>query len=124
MSQVQDAKKMSTFTKFVIIGGVVLVGLAIANGIKDASDTGPAGPSAEQLLIEAEQACEGAVDQNLKAPADAKYDSVATGSGPWTVTGFVDAQNSFGAVVRSDYTCTTELQGKVMLATLETLTGR
>lgn len=51
------------------------------------------------------------VKDNLKAPATAKFpmwtqeNCTATHTGNnWTVTSFVDAQNGFGALIRSDYT--------------------
>lgn len=47
--------------------------------------------------------CEGEVKERLKAPSTAKFESNATGGGPWTVTGTVDAENSFGAMIRSSY---------------------
>ena len=53
--------------------------------------------------------CEDRVEALLKAPTTAEFDSNATGGGSdrvWTVTGTVDAENSFGAKVRSDYGCT------------------
>lgn len=51
------------------------------------------------------------VRQNLKAPTTATFpdwteeNCSATQAGDsWTVNSFVDAQNSFGAMIRSDYT--------------------
>lgn len=55
---------------------------------------------------EAVSQCEARVEKLLKAPSTAQFDSSATGSGTWTVTGTVDAENSFGATVRSSYGCT------------------
>lgn len=49
--------------------------------------------------------CEDAIKDRLKAPTTAEFDSTATGSGTWTVTGTVDAENSFGAKIRSSYQC-------------------
>lgn len=49
--------------------------------------------------------CEDAISERLKAPSTAEFDSSATGSGTWTVTGTVDAENSFGAMIRSRYEC-------------------
>lgn len=51
------------------------------------------------------------VKQSLKAPATAQFpdwteeNCSATHTGDtWTVTSYVDAQNGFGALIRSDYT--------------------
>lgn len=60
----------------------------------------------------AESACEGWVKDQLKAPSTAKFtDTTSTGVGPWTVTGSVDAENSFGAALRRRWTCTIRLDG-------------
>lgn len=61
---------------------------------------------------ELEAQCEGFVDGRLKAPATAEYDltAVTDGSG-WTVTGTVDSQNSFGALVRNNVMCAIHFEG-------------
>lgn len=53
-------------------------------------------------------ACEDIVRDNLKSPSSAKFNSTWSKNkvGPWTVTGTVDAENSFGASLRSVYQCT------------------
>ncbi|MDQ1206604.1 hypothetical protein [Microbacterium sp. SORGH_AS_0862] len=56
--------------------------------------------------FEAIAQCEAQIESQLKAPSTAKFNSEATGSGTWTVTGTVDAENSFGAMIRSSYQCT------------------
>lgn len=56
--------------------------------------------------FEAIAQCEAQIESQLKAPSTAKFNSDATGSGTWTVTGTVDAENSFGAMIRSEYQCT------------------
>jgi len=55
---------------------------------------------------EAAAQCEARIERLLKSPATADFNSDATGGGTWTVTGTVDAQNSFGATVRANYQCT------------------
>lgn len=56
------------------------------------------------------------VKNNLKAPSTAKFCNSARemnaknlGGTKWKVTGWVDAQNSFGAMIRSDFEVTLEL---------------
>lgn len=50
--------------------------------------------------------------KNLKAPSTAKFPPIMDFSvtqknaDSWLVTGFVDAQNSFGAMLRQQFTCT------------------
>lgn len=57
---------------------------------------------------EARAQCEDLVEESLKAPATAEFGtSEARRSGSeWVVTGSVDAENSFGAMLRSDFQCT------------------
>ena len=96
---------------YVLGGFVVLVGISAAIGFGSAGDSDDA-PSMNNSY-EAIAQCEARIDKLLKAPATADYNTDATGSGagPWTVTGTVDAENSFGANVRADYGCTVTMQG-------------
>lgn len=52
-------------------------------------------------------ACKALVRERLKAPASADFSHVTmSGSGPeYTVRGFVDSENGFGARLRSSFTC-------------------
>src|SRR5580704_9962240 len=67
--------------------------------------------SASDRHVEAFTMCETYVKRRLKAPSSAKFgwitDStiVGSGDGPYTIDGYVDAQNSFGAMLRNQYTC-------------------
>ena len=69
--------------------------------------------------------CEARIDNLLKAPATADYDSSASGSGngPWNVAGTVDAENSFGAQVRATYACTVTMSGDTATTTVDSFTG-
>jgi hypothetical protein len=52
------------------------------------------------------------VNANLKAPSTASLSSTARGSdGKYTVTGQVDAENSFGAKVRNSYQGAVSISG-------------
>ncbi|NYE19451.1 hypothetical protein [Microbacterium immunditiarum] len=55
--------------------------------------------------------CEARVKEQLRAPSTATFDLDATGSGTWTVTGTVDAENGFGAMIRNDVQCTVIIEG-------------
>ncbi|ACV09764.1 SHOCT domain-containing protein [Jonesia denitrificans] len=58
--------------------------------------------------------CEQWVDKQLKAPSTAKYsDQVVKSTGvlKWEVTGAVDSENSFGAMIRNEWTCSIYLDG-------------
>ncbi len=61
----------------------------------------------ELALVLAERACERAVTGQLKAPSTAEFSgTTATGSGTaFNVTGSVDAQNGFGAMIRNSFEC-------------------
>lgn len=56
----------------------------------------------------ARNACVSAVGEQLAAPGSAKFsiDLATKTEGVWTIHGSVDAQNSFGALIRSDFRCT------------------
>lgn len=53
-------------------------------------------------------ACEDAVKGRLKAPSSVSFHTGATETKPgiWRVVGDVDATNSFGGEVRTEFTCT------------------
>lgn len=61
----------------------------------------------------AAQMAEGFVKQRLKAPSTAVFSNFISedtvteiGNGKFTVTGWVDSENSFGAKIRSNWKCT------------------
>jgi len=62
--------------------------------------------------------CREFVEESLKAPRTAKfpwgYSKFTThlGGGKYRVRAYVDAQNSFGALVRSDFDCTVQYAGE------------
>lgn len=63
--------------------------------------------------------CRSFVEQNLKSPASAEFpisnDPGVTiaklGNGRWSVLGFVDAENAFGAKLRQDFGCQISYSG-------------
>lgn len=57
--------------------------------------------------IKAETACQDAVSASLKAPSTAEFTTgKTTGTYPsYTTAGWVDAENSFGAQIRTKYAC-------------------
>ncbi len=57
----------------------------------------------------ARDVCEQFVKDRLKSPATADFsdtDATSNGSEAWTVTGAVDSENGFGALIRNTYVCT------------------
>lgn len=81
---------------------VLLAAVAVVLGL--ALRHGPAAPTGQQQAI---TACEDAVKSQLKAPATAKFSGETTspsGSG-FHVEGSVDAENGFGALIRTPWEC-------------------
>lgn len=76
------------------------------------SNTPEPNPIGDRTL--AQLACQSFVSKRLKAPSTADFapylDQKISGSGegPWTVVAYVDAQNSFGAQLRNNYSCTVQ----------------
>lgn len=96
-----------------IIGAVVIAAVAgfILLGVIANLNKGEVVPSTEQLSRSAYSECKYAVEGYLKAPSTADfpwYDPsyVSASGNKYTVSAYVDAQNSFGAMVRSVWTCT------------------
>ena len=93
---------------YVVMGLIVIVVIACVIGANRKTDNG----SGDGL--DAQRVCRDFVKARLKAPATAKFsgeDYDASGD-TYTVTGAVDAQNSFGALLRSNYTCVVRLDGE------------
>lgn len=86
---------------------VVIVGLFVIAGLSGGGNE----------KAKAVAACEGEVKARLKAPSTARFSSGVSGSdGDYTVAGQVDAENSFGATVRSTYTCAVAVRGDAVAA--------
>lgn len=72
--------------------------------------------------FDAQVTCETFVKRKLKAPATAEFAPSheltisGEGDGPWKVTGYVDAENSFGAKLRSRYYCEMHFEGTTAVA--------
>jgi hypothetical protein len=84
-----------------LVGLFVLVGSLISNVPKQT----------DSERVHATKHCEEAVSGRLKAPATAQFNSQESESSPgvWTVVGTVDSENSFGALLRSEFQCTLTL---------------
>lgn len=73
------------------------------------------GDSEEDLKIQAWVCAEDIVEQNLKSPSSADFcsytdaDILNLGDNEYKISGWVDAQNGFGATIRTDFTVTLEL---------------
>ena len=88
-----------------LIIGLVAVGLAVLL----AAGTGAYfvffyNAESKQAITE----CENSVKSMLRAPATAKFSNEAvdkSGADGWDVTGYVDAENGFSALVRNQWDC-------------------
>lgn len=90
----------------------VIIGIAVGGGNAQHD---------EHHDLESIAQCETQVGKMLKAPATADFDSSTTAAGDsrWTVTGTVDAENSFGATVRASYGCTVVMNDDTATTTVD-----
>lgn len=87
----------------VVIGGLLAFG-AITGGSGDGDSAGDS--------YGAEEACKSWVKDKLKAPATADFANINnSGDGPWSISGDVDAENGFGAKIRTSWFCDARLVG-------------
>lgn len=114
-------KKPNVWGFWAVFGVVVLCCSGFMLKAFNGSDDDSSSP--EVTGVSAELACQDFVKNRLKAPSTAKFSAVShTGSGSfYTVTGAVDAQNSFGAMLRLNFTCKVTSQGDKWVLT--SLTG-
>ena len=94
-----------------LIGGAAVLIALVALFVAIAVD--PKMPSSKATDGDAIVACRDAVKDQLKAPSTAEFsgESVTWQGSRATVTGSVDAENSFGAQVRTDWTCQVSISG-------------
>ena len=100
-------------------GCLVLIVLAVIWFMVGDFDSGSSTSStpASHSGVEAYGMCRDFVRDRLKAPSTAKFARISTnyitdlGSGSYRVRAYVDSQNSFGAQLRTEYTCEVKHQG-------------
>lgn len=108
----------------IMLAGLVAGLVAISRQNHEISDDSPPAEARPEVTIfEAEDQCEEFVKRRLKAPSTAKFEGTTarTVAEKWIVTGQVDAQNSFGAPLRSYFECTMRVEGDEWV--LESVTG-
>lgn len=98
----------------VLVGGLIAYFSSLANG---GSDDGYDSNNKYEAIAQ----CEERVKQLLKAPSTAEFTTDASGGGAWTVTGTVDSENSFGAMLRSNFQCTVKITGDTATTTVDFL---
>jgi hypothetical protein len=105
-----------------ITGGVAAVLVAIAVAVVVVITNNGGGNSS---IV---KACENTVQKNLVSPATAKFSNVTSAADPSVdgrsnVTGDVDSQNGFGALLRSTFTCQVDDQGDGTLSVTGEIDG-
>lgn len=88
------------------IGVVTIYGVTAGKKPKD--------PATNDLSSDAFVICQSFVRKQLKAPSTAKFpaaESTKRDGATYTVKGGVDAQNSYGAMIRTPYTCVVHADG-------------
>ncbi len=101
-----------------VVGAIAIL-MAIIGGINACSKRPDSNANSK---YEAIAQCEDRIKQLLKSPATAEFETDATGSGTWKVTGTVDSDNSFGASLRSSFQCTVVISGDSATTTVDYLT--
>lgn len=96
-----------------------VLGVAAAGAIYGAFAGDDDSPSSEDLRYGAFDVCTDFVRDRLRAPATATFRNyfeddgevrvTGSGNGPYTVTSTVDAENGFGANIRSSFVCVVNL---------------
>jgi len=109
----------------IIMGVVLLVGLSLV-GAGNSSGSGSAHSAPDAIAAWVD--CKSFVTNNLKSPSTAEFplsnaDGVIIGhiasNDRWSVIGYVDAQNGFGAMIRQEFGCQVSYSGdKVTLHVL------
>lgn len=92
--------------------GVLLTGAWMASFSSTSSDSISSSHVEDHYghdIFDAEVIAEKIVKSNLKSPSTAKFCkhseySITCSGNTWTVKGYVDAQNSFGATIRNEFT--------------------
>jgi hypothetical protein len=114
-----DHSKKSGKGALIIV--LFVVGVVVAGTISGALGDGEEQSSAEDVRYGAFDVCTDFVRDRLKAPGSASFRNyfqddgevrvTGSGNGPYTVVSTVDAQNSFGAELRSEFRCVVILDG-------------
>jgi hypothetical protein len=97
------AKKEDHSSFWIGLGVAAVIALVLVCSLHGTGASGTEGDRSNAAI----SACENAVKDQLKAPSTAKFSNERyTDSDPsWRATGDVDAENSFGAMIRSHFDC-------------------
>jgi len=102
------AKRQPVVTALVVMAAAIVIAGVVTNGVSGGE--GGSGDSPSVATVEDGQVmevCHNRVLDHLKAPSTADFGGdVVGGSEPrFTDAGWVDAENSYGAKIRTAYTC-------------------
>lgn len=88
--------------------GIVAIAFLISQCSDSGSDSNDGGGR-----YGAQSVCEQFVEDRLKSPSTADFSDTETSNvgDLWTVTGAVDSENSFGAMIRNTYRCVVRYSG-------------
>lgn len=94
---------------------VAIIALAVSCSVIGGGTDGGGAPTS----YEAERQCQDWIRDQLLAPSSAQFSETSSVGGPasWTVNGMVDAENGFGAMLRSAWTCDIRLDGDMWRGT-------
>lgn len=111
-----EPTKAGLMSGFALIAIIVVIGALLASRLPDPTkaDNPSTSTSPSHSTVGAWTVCTDAVRDRLRAPRTAKfpwgYDDKVThlGEGKYHARAYVDAQNAFGAMVRTDFECTVQ----------------
>lgn len=107
------------------MGCAILCAMALVAWIYAMIEGGSGGAGAPAPFVPSEfnasTDCKGFVKRQLRAPATADFAphrelTIGNDGARWSVSGYVDAQNGFGAMIRSHYTCVIRYDGRRVTA--------
>lgn len=98
-----------------VYGSPMRIGLVLIAALALAGCGG--GVSSSDALVE----CRAAIEQQLRSPSSADFNTSSTNieetdDGGYEIDGVVDADNAFGASIRSNFSCTVDAEGYVTAA--------
>ena len=110
-------KQIGMLGWFILLAFTVLVVQCTMSGVSNDTQSVAQTPeqrkdaAEQQILSDAKWQCRGFMEKTLKAPATAKFQNYneftarQEASGSYLVRGYVDSQNSYGAMIRTSFRC-------------------
>jgi len=104
----EEEKKPNTGGATLFTIGLVILGVILWFGITLSKNQSKSTTVSDYEIV---KACQRLIEPNLKAPKSAEFPSTSEASidriasNLFDVVSYVDAQNSFGAMIRTFYTC-------------------